>query len=70
MELLENKGFLLLPTLPVKYRTMLSGYGPGRGTPGSRDPPGHPFTKTKTARIGREIEDPAHWLRLELTLPR
>ncbi len=26
MELLENKGFLLLPALPVKYRIMLSGY--------------------------------------------
>jgi hypothetical protein len=25
VELLENKGFLLLPVLPVKYRTMLSG---------------------------------------------
>ena len=26
MELLENKGFLLLPALPVKYRIMPSGY--------------------------------------------
>jgi len=26
MDLLENKGFLLLPTLPVTYRTVLSGY--------------------------------------------
>ena len=26
MELLENKGFLLLPALPVKYRIMPNGY--------------------------------------------
>jgi hypothetical protein len=29
-----------------------------------------PFTKTMTTAIGREVEDLADWLRLELTLPR
>jgi uncharacterized protein len=28
-----------------------------------------PFTKTMTAAIGREVEDLAHWLELDLTLP-
>jgi uncharacterized protein YcaQ len=28
-----------------------------------------PFTKTVTASIGREIEDLAHWLELDLTRP-
>jgi uncharacterized protein len=28
-----------------------------------------PFTKTMTAAIGREIQDLAHWLELDLTLP-
>jgi uncharacterized protein YcaQ len=28
-----------------------------------------PFTKTMTTAIGREIQDLAHWLKLDLTLP-
>ena len=28
-----------------------------------------PFTGTMTAEIGREIEDLAHWLEMDLTLP-
>ena len=29
-----------------------------------------PFTKAMTAAVGREIEDLARWLALDLTLPR
>ena len=54
-----EQGFLLLPALPAKYRTMPSGYREDA-----------PVTKTMTAAIGREIWDLADWLRVGPTLPR